>query len=111
MTNGFEQIQKMNQDGVDTAMKSFGTVQNGFQAIATEIADYSKRSFEEGSAALEKMMAAPSVDQAVETQMTYMKSAYEGMMQEMNRLGELYSGLAQDIYKVNEGVAGKMAAK
>ncbi|WP_018699117.1 phasin family protein [Amorphus coralli] len=111
MINGFEQIQKMNQDGFETAMKSFGTVQNGFQAIASEMADYSKRSIEEGSAALEKMMGAPSVDQAVETQMSFVKSSYEGMMQEMGKLGELYSGLAQDLYKVNGDIVAKATAK
>lgn len=111
MINGFEQFQTMNQDGFETAMKSFGTVQSGLQAIATEMADYSKRSFEEGSAALEQMMGAPSVDKAVETQMTFVKSSYEGLMQEMTKLGELYSGLAKDMYKVNQDVVASSAGK
>ena len=48
MTNGLDQFQKINQDGMETAMKSFGAAQEGFQAIATELADYSKKSFEDG---------------------------------------------------------------
>ena len=111
MTNGLEQFQKLNQDGLETAMKSFGVAQEGFQAIATELADYSKKSFEDGSAALEQMMGAPSVDKAVETQMTYAKSAYEGMMSEMSRLGELYAGLAQGVYKSTDGAFAKMTGK
>tara|TARA_R110002020_G_scaffold88345_4_gene217051 strand:- start:1868 stop:2203 length:336 start_codon:yes stop_codon:yes gene_type:complete len=111
MTNGLEQFQKFNQDGMETAMKSFGAAQEGFQAIATELADYSKKSFEDGSAAIEQIIAAPSVEKAMETQMTYAKSAYEGMVTEMTRLGELYAGLAQGFYKTTGGVAPKMSAK
>ncbi len=111
MTNGLDQFQKINQDGMETAMKSFGAAQEGFQAIATELADYSKKSFEDGSAALEQIIAAPSVEKAVETQMTYAKSAYDGMVSEMTRLGELYAGLAQGFYKTTGDTAAKMYGK
>lgn len=99
MNIGFDEIQKMNQQGLDQAMKSLGTASESFQAIAVELADYSKKSMEEGSAALGEVMSAPSVDKAIEAQMTYMKSAYEGMVREMTKLGELYAGLAKDMQK------------
>ncbi|MDQ0317129.1 phasin family protein [Amorphus orientalis] len=99
MTLGFDDIQKMNQQNLDHAMKSLGTASEGFQAIATELADYSKKSFEDGTAALDQVMNAPSAEKAFEAQATYMKSAYEGMVAEMTKLGELYAGMARDMQK------------
>ena len=62
MLKNFEDFQKLGKDNVDTCMKQFGTVSKGWQAIATEFADYSKKSFEDGSAALEKLFGAKSLD-------------------------------------------------
>ena len=78
MLKNFEDFQKLGKENVDVAMKQFGTVSKGWQAIATEVADYSKKSFEDGSAALEKLLGAKSLEKAIEVQSDYVKSAYEG---------------------------------
>jgi phasin family protein len=111
MVTGVEELQKFNKDGLDTAMKSFGTLSKGVQAIAVEMADYSKKSYEDGSAALEKLMGVKSLDKALEVQTEYMKSAYEGMVSEMSKLGEMYVDLAKDAYKPFEGIIAKASAK
>src|SRR5664279_3717983 len=72
MTNGFEDIQKYGKENVDVALKSVDAVSKGFQALAAEATDYSKQSFSEGGAALEKMLAATSLDQAVQVQSGYL---------------------------------------
>ena len=54
MMNGFDDMQKLSKDSMDVMMQSFGAMTKGMQAIATEVADYQKKSFEESSAALEK---------------------------------------------------------
>ena len=77
MLTNFDDIQKLGKENIDVAMKQFGTVSKGWQAIATEFADYSKKSFEEGSAALEKLLGAKSLEKAIEIQSAYAKSAYE----------------------------------
>ena len=77
MLTNFDDIQKLGKENMDVAMKQFGTVSKGWQAIATEFADYSKKSFEEGSAALEKLLGAKSLEKAIEIQSAYAKSAYE----------------------------------
>src|SRR5829696_6102147 len=40
-------IQKFSKDNADAALKSFGVVSKGAQAIAVETADYAKKSFEQ----------------------------------------------------------------
>jgi phasin family protein len=111
MVTGVDELQKFNKDGLDTAMKSFGTLSKGMQAIAVEVADYSKKSYEDGSAALEKLMGVKSLDKAFEVQTEYMKSAYEGMVSEMSKLGEMYVDLAKDAYKPIEGIIAKATSK
>ncbi len=57
-TKNFDEIQKFGKDSVDAATKSLGAVSKSAQAIAVETVDYSKKAFEEGTAALEKLFGA-----------------------------------------------------
>ena len=109
MLKNFEEFQKLGKDNVDVAMKQFGTVSKGWQAIATEFADYSKKSFEDGSAAIEKLFGAKTLEKAIEVQSDYVKTAYEGFVAEATKLGELYTDLAKESYKPFEGLLAKVA--
>jgi hypothetical protein len=40
MLKNFDELQKFGSDGMDVVLKQFGAVSKGFQAIATEVADY-----------------------------------------------------------------------
>ena len=107
MLTNLDDFQKLGKENVDVALKQFGTVSKGFQAIATEFADYSKKTFEEGSAALEKLLGAKSLDKAMEIQSAYAKSAYETLVAEATKMGELYTDLAKETYKPLEGMIAK----
>jgi hypothetical protein len=98
MLTNFDDIQKLGKDNMDTCMKQFGTVSKGWQAIATEFADYSKKSFEEGTATLEKLLGAKSLE----------KAAYETFVAEATKMGELYTDLAKESYKPLEGMIAKV---
>lgn len=105
MKNYMDDIQKMNKDNMDTAMASVGVVSQTLQTIATETADYSKKSFEEGSAAVEKLMSVKSLDKAFEVQSDYAKVAYEGFVGQATKIGEMYASMAKEVYKpVEEAV-------
>jgi hypothetical protein len=99
-----DQMQKMSKDSMDMAMASFGTWTKNAQAIATEVADYSKKSFEGSAAAWEKLIGAKSIEKAMEVQSEYLKSSYEDFVAQSTKLGELYAGLAMEAYKPFEGV-------
>ncbi len=110
MLKNFDEMQKYGKDNVDASMKSFGAMSKGVQAIAAEVADYSKKSFEQGSAAMEKMFGVKTLEKAIEVQTDYAKSAYEGFVSEATRLGELYADLAKEAYKPFESYLGKVPA-
>lgn len=107
--NGFEDFQKIGKGNFDVAVKSFGEVNKSFQAIATEVTDYSKQAFEDGTATFEKLVGAKSVEQAVEIQTDFAKKAYEGYISQASKIGEMYVDIAKEIYKPVEEVIAKKA--
>ena len=109
MMEKFEEIQKVGKENMDLAMKSFGAVQKSAQAIAVEVADYSKKSFEQSTAAFEKLLGAKSLDKAIEIQSAYAKSSYETFVAEATKMGELYTDLAKETYKPFEGALAKVS--
>jgi phasin family protein len=108
MNKNFEDMQTMNKVNMDATMKSFDAVTKGTQAIATEIADYSRRSLEDGLRAAEKLIGAKSPDKAFEVQSEYAKAAYESYVSEVTKLGELYSDLAKEAFKPYESLAARV---
>jgi phasin family protein len=110
MLKGFEEFQKVGKDGFDAAVRSFGEVNKGFQAIAAEVTDYSKKAFEDSTRAFEQLIGAKSIEQAIEIQSQYAKKAYDAYVAEMSKLGEMYVGLAKDAYRPVEVAFNKKAA-
>lgn len=110
MVKNIDELQQFGKDNMDATMKSFGALSKSWQAISVELADYSKRSFEQGTAATEKLLGAKSLEKAVEIQSDYVKSAYEGFVAEATKLGELYNDLAREMYKPFESQFGKAPA-
>ena len=102
-----DDMQKVGKDNMDATLRSFGAVSKSVQAIAVEVADYSKKSFEEGSAAAEKLFGAKSLDKAIEIQTDYAKTAYEGFVAKASKIGELYADLAKETYKPFETLMTK----
>ena len=99
MIKNFDDIQKISQTNMDTVMKAFGEWNKGWQAIAAEMTDYTKKSFEEGTATFEKLASVKSVEQAIEIQTGYAKRAYDGYMHQMSKIGGMYAELAKEAYK------------
>ncbi|MET0667998.1 MAG: phasin family protein [Methyloceanibacter sp.] len=110
MLKGFEEFQKVGKDGFDATVRSFGEVNKGFQAIAAEITDYSKKAFEDGTRAFEQLIGAKTIEQALEIQSQYAKKAYDNYIAEVSKLGEMYVGLAKDAYKPVEVALSKKVA-
>lgn len=105
-----DQMQKFGKDGMDMAMASFGAWTKNAQAIAAELADYSKKSFEGSAAALEKLMSAKTIEKAMQVQNEYLRSSYEDFIAQSSKLGGLYAELAKDAYKPFEGILSQAAS-
>jgi hypothetical protein len=107
MVKNFEDFQQVGKENMDSALKSWGAMSKASQAIVVEVADYSKKAFEDGTAALEKLFGVKSFDKAIEVQTEFAKSAYEGFVAEASKIGELYADLAKETYKPFEALIAK----
>jgi len=107
MVKNFEDMQKLGKDNMDATLTSLGAWSKGCQTIAVEIADYTRKAFEDSTAAAEKLFGAKSIDKAVEVQSDYLKTAYEQFVAQATKVGELYAGMAQEAYKPFESTMSK----
>lgn len=107
MIQQFETIQKASKDNVDAALKAFGVTSKGVQTMAVEASDYAKKSFEASTATIEKLAGVKTFDKVLEIQADYVKTAFEGAIAQMTKMGELYQSLAKDAYKPFEGIVAK----
>jgi hypothetical protein len=107
MMQQFEAFQKVGKENVDAALKSFGVASKGLQTIAVESSDFTKKSFEQGTAVVEKLVAVKTIEKAFEIQADYAKSAYEGFVAQATKMGELYTAMAKDAFKPFEAVIAK----
>lgn len=108
MVKNFEDLQQVGKENVDIALKSMGAISKGAQAIAVEMADYSKKAFEDSTAAMEKLFGVKSLDKAIEVQTDYAKTAYEGFVSQANKISSLYVDLARETYKPFENLVAKV---
>jgi hypothetical protein len=109
MIQQFDQFQKFGQDNLDAVVKTFGAVTKGAQTIALEAADYARKSFEQSTVTVEKLVGAKTLDKAIEIHTDYLKNAYEGFVAQSTKIGELYAGVAKEAFKPYERLAAKPA--
>ena len=109
MIQSFDHIQKFGQDNMDAAMKALGAFSSNSQAIASETADFARKSFEQTSATVEKLMGVQTLDKAVEIQTAFVKGAYDSFVSQSTKMGALYSNLASETMKPFEGLLSKAA--
>jgi hypothetical protein len=105
-----EGFQKMGKDNFEAAVRSYGELNKGLQAIGAKLTDYSKRAFEDATRAFEQLVGAKSIEQAFEIQSQYAKKAYDAYMAEASKIGEMYVALARSAYKPIEQAVAKKAA-
>ena len=103
-------MQKFGKQGMDMAMASFGAWSKNAQAIATELADYSRKSFEASAAALEKLTSAKTIDKAMEVQNEYLKSSYQDFVAQSAKLSELTPHSPKTPTKPFEGILNQAAS-
>lgn len=97
--NNIEAFQKFGKDQYEAATAATASLTKGLQKIAAETTDFSKASYEKGTAALEKLMAAKTPDAAFQIQSDFAKAAYESFVAQATKIGELYTNVAKESFK------------
>ena len=98
----FDDFQKFGKEQLEVVTTSSSSLAKGWQTIAAESSEYSKKSFENGSAFLEKLLGAKSLENAIQIQSEYAKTFFEELVGYVTKTGELYSNLAKACFNPTE---------
>jgi hypothetical protein len=99
MVATFDNVQKLGKEQFEAVSAAAAAVTKGWQSIAAETTDYSKKSFEKSRVLAEKLIAVKKLDEALQLQSDYAKGAYEDFLAEATKLGELYTSMAKEVFK------------
>src|SRR5262245_19303584 len=105
-----EGFQTLGSDGFDAAVRSYGEVNRGLQALTARITDNAKKAFEDATRTFEQLVGAKSLEQVVDIQTQYVKRAYDTFVAEAPKVGELYWTVLQDACAPFERAFAKRAA-
>jgi hypothetical protein len=97
--SNLENFQKISQQNMEKALKILGNWQEGWRTISTEMTDFTKRSFEDGAATVEKLLSAKSLDQAVAIQSDFAKRTLDAYFHEFSKIGGIYAQLLKNSYE------------
>jgi len=81
---------------LDAVVASVTAATKGAETVGAAAAAYSKKSFEDQVAAAKTLAGAKSVQEAIEFQTSYAKSAFEAYVAEMKKMAELVSASMKD---------------
>ena len=111
MIKSFEEFQSLGKGSFEAYVAATSAVTKGLQTMAQESAEFSRRSFEKSTEAVERAVASKSFDKAMEVQQGYAKEAYEAFVGQMSKLGELYVATAKEAYKPFESTLSAFGVK
>ena len=98
-----EDLQSMGKGQFEAATASAAAVSRGLQQLAVETSAYTKKSVEDGSAAVTRLMSTKSLEGAMQVQADYAKSVMDGMMAQGGKVGALMMSVGKDAFSPFEG--------
>jgi len=99
VTQAGQAYQNAFESSFEAASRSFSEINRGFQDIAAEITNFSRKRMEDVAQAWEQVVRARSFGDVVDVQSRYAQKVYEDYLSQMSRLGEIYLGTARNAAK------------
>ena len=96
MTKGIESATAFGQENVEAVVESSKIAAKAVEGMTVEIAAYSKKSYEDGLAAMKTLSACKSPAEFVETQTALTKASVETFVGEAAKLQDMYAAAAKD---------------
>ena len=92
-------FQKLSTEQLESNASASSSFLDTLQAIAAEASDYSRRSLENRSTFIAKLLGAKSFDSVIQIHSEYAKRSYESFVVQAKKMGKLYSDLAKEFFK------------
>lgn len=100
-------LQRHSEAAFGSTAPAVNSLLESFRAVAAEAGDYSRRSLENGSTFLQKLIGAASFESVIQIQSEYAKISYVGFLAHVVKLGQLYSNFARLAFKPLESTIVK----
>ncbi len=98
MTKGIENATVFGQDNVEAVVTSSKIAAKAAEILGTEIAAFSKKTYEDNVAAAKELTDCKSVTEFVEKQTAFSKTSIEGFVAEATKLNEMYAAAAKEAF-------------
>lgn len=100
-----QEFQRTAERGLEAASQSFSEANKGFQSLAAEMTDYSKRAFDDAMRTWEQLIGVRSLEKALDIQSKYATRVYENHMAELSKLAQMYTTMMRDASKPIQGTS------
>ena len=87
--NGADTVESALYSGAEAMIKSANAAGKGFETLNSEVFSYTRKSIEDGVVATKAIMASKSVDEAIQLQNEYSKSAFETYVDELAKFQDM----------------------
>jgi hypothetical protein len=99
MVTQSNRLQQSGGPSLERALAFQTAASKAVQVIAAEALDHAKASFNQGAAVVQQLVAAKTLDEGMEIQTAYAKSAYAALIARGKKIGEVYTGFAKHALK------------
>ena len=98
MSKGFEDASQFGQENVEAMVASSKVMAKAAEEMNAEMIAFSKKSYEDGMAAMKELGSVKSVSDFFEMQTSLAKTSFEGFVAEATKLNEMYAAAAKDAF-------------
>ena len=96
---GFDEMASFNKQTVDAMMQSANAASKSFESVSAELLAFQKQSIEDMMAATKATMASRSMQEIIEINTDFAKSAFDSYVGQMTKLGDLVSSAAKETFE------------
>ena len=108
-TAAFGELSAQSKQNLEALTASATAAQKGAEALSAQVAAYSKTSWENGVAAAQTISQARSIQELIELQTNFAKSAMETYLSEVTKMTETVTGSVKESFKpINERVTASV---
>ena len=101
--NALTEMNTLGKKNIEAAVESVTAATRGAEALSAQALAYSKKSWEEGVSAAQALASAKSVQEVIELQTAFAKSAMEAYLSEVTKMTDVMSASVKDSFKpINE---------
>ncbi|NBB52069.1 TIGR01841 family phasin [Rhizobium sp. CRIBSB] len=108
---GLSELNAHGKKNIEALVESATAAQKGAEVLSTQSLGYAKKSWEDGVAAAQSLSQARSVQELLELQTTFAKSAMETYLSEVTKMTDVFTASVKDSFKpINERVTASVEA-